>query len=65
MARRLKLKNEIFLLNDTSQQEYIDRIDESWSGALPATLFVKGKNRKFYEHEFTYNDLLKAYNSIK
>lgn len=66
LAKRLKLKNEVFLLNEKSQQVYIDRVDKSWSGALPATLFVnkaKGK-RKFYEKEFTYAELLKTYNSF-
>ncbi len=66
LAKRLKLKNEVFLLNEKSQQVYIDRVDKSWSGALPATLFInksKGK-RVFYEKEFTYAELLKTYNSI-
>lgn len=66
LAKRLKLKNEVFLLNEKSQQVYIDRVDKSWSGALPATIFInrsKGK-REFHEKEFTYAELLKTYNSI-
>lgn len=59
------LKNEVFLLDETDQQEYIDRIDKSWSGAIPATLFVKGKKRKFAETEFTYPSLLKEYQNFK
>ncbi len=65
-AKRLKLKNEVFLLNEKNQQVYIDRIDRNWSGALPASIFInksKGK-REFYEKEFTYPELIKAYNSI-
>ncbi|WP_139377401.1 TlpA disulfide reductase family protein [Daejeonella lutea] len=66
LAKRLKLKNEVFLLNEKSQQVYIDRVDKSWSGALPATLFINKAKRKreFYEKEFTYAELLKTYNSI-
>ncbi len=66
LAKRLKLKSEVFVLNEKSQQLYIDRVDPGWSGALPATLFInksKGK-RKFYEKEFSYAELLKTYNSI-
>ncbi|UJH92157.1 TlpA family protein disulfide reductase [Antarcticibacterium sp. 1MA-6-2] len=59
------LKNEVFLLDETDQQEYIDRIDKSWSGAIPATLFVKGLKRKFTETEFTYPSLLKEYQNFK
>lgn len=55
------LKNEVFLLDEQDQQEYIDKIDKSWSGAIPATLFVNGKKRKFMEQEFTWPQLLSEY----
>lgn len=64
-VRERGLKNEVFLLDETDQQVYIDRIDKSWSGAIPATLFVKGKNRKFIEREFTYPSLLTEYQNFK
>lgn len=37
----------------------IDAIDESWSGAMPATLIVgtKSGNRSFYEKKMTYLEL--------
>lgn len=66
MAKRMKLQSEVFLLNEKSQQVYINRVDKNWSGALPATLFInksKGK-RVFYEKDFTYAELLKTFNSI-
>lgn len=46
-VKRLKLKNEVFLLDETDQQRYIDRIDKTWSGAIPATLFIKVKKENF------------------
>lgn len=61
---RHSLKNEVFLLDEQDQQEYIDRINKEWSGAIPATLFVKGKNKNFLEQEFTYPQLLSEYNKI-
>ena len=64
-VKKRELENEIFLLDETDQQKYIDRIDKSWSGAIPATLFVKGDKRKFIEKEFTYPTLLKEYQQIK
>ncbi|WP_256013088.1 TlpA disulfide reductase family protein [Desertivirga xinjiangensis] len=65
-VRKKQLKNEVFLLNESNAQQYIDRISKEWSGALPATLIVnKQKNvREFYEKEFTYNDLEKIYQSV-
>lgn len=63
-VERHSLKNEVFLLNEQDQQEYIDRISKEWSGAIPATLFVKGKTEKFLEQEFTYPQLLSEYNKF-
>ncbi len=66
-VRRNKLQNEVFLLNETNEQEYIDRISKEWSGALPATLIYNTRNnlRKFYEREFSYPELEKVYQSSK
>jgi len=63
-VKRKKLKNQVFLLNESSPQEYIDRIDPSWSGSIPATLFIKGDKRKFAENEFTYEQLLTEYKKL-
>ena len=56
-----KLQSEVFLLNEKNQQEFINRIDTSWSGALPATLFIKNTKRKFMERDFTYDELVHEY----
>ncbi|MEP7094828.1 MAG: TlpA family protein disulfide reductase [Flavobacterium sp.] len=64
-VKRKNLKNEVFLLNESSPQEYIDRIDPSWSGSIPATIFIKKDKRKFVESEFTYEQLLTEYKNCK
>ena len=38
----------------------IDGIDSSWSGAIPATLLVKGQRRRFIEQEFTNDELIRT-----
>jgi thiol-disulfide isomerase/thioredoxin len=58
------IKNEVFMLNEPDPQVYINRIDTSWSGALPATLMVKEKKRKFFEKDFTYSELLDEYKNF-
>lgn len=63
-VKRKKLKSEVFLLNESSPQEYIDRIDPSWSGSIPATIFIKNDKRKFVESEFTYEQLLTEYKKL-
>lgn len=66
-VKKNRLANEVFLLNENNEQEYIDRISKDWSGALPATLiYNKNKNiRKLYEREFKYTELEKTYQSSK
>jgi thiol-disulfide isomerase/thioredoxin len=63
-VKRKNLKNQVFLLNESNPQEYIDRVDPSWSGSIPATLFIKGDKRKFLENEFTYEQLLTEYKKL-
>ncbi|MVN22905.1 TlpA disulfide reductase family protein [Mucilaginibacter arboris] len=59
--------SEVFLADKSSEQEFIDRIDKNWSGALPGTLVINTKKNlhKFYEQEFTYPELNKLYQNSK
>jgi len=63
--KRNGIKNEVFLLDEEDQQAFINRIDPSWSGALPATLMVRNETRKFFEREFVYSELETEYQKIK
>ena len=64
--RKHKLTNEVFVGNEQKPQDFIYKIDRSWTGSLPATLIVnKSKNiSQFYEKQFTYPELVKAYQLI-
>jgi thiol-disulfide isomerase/thioredoxin len=66
-VKKKGLQNEVYLLNETNQQYYIDKISKDWSGALPATLFVNSKKgaRKLVEKELNYEELVKLYNTYK
>ncbi|RUT71301.1 TlpA family protein disulfide reductase [Flavobacterium cupreum] len=63
-VKRKKLTNPVFLLNESNPQEYIDRIDPSWSGSIPATLFIKNDKKKFMETELTYEQLVTEYKKL-
>lgn len=63
-VKRKNIKSQVFLLNEDDPQKYIDRIDKTWSGSIPATLFIKGVKRKFIESEFTYEQLLTEYKKL-
>ena len=47
------------LLADGKASQWIDRVDSKWSGAIPATLFVKGTKKQFFEKEYHSTEELK------
>lgn len=47
-----KIKSDVVLLADGKANKWIDRVDPEWSGAIPITLVVSGKESTFYETEF-------------
>lgn len=51
------LTNEVIALNDPDANNWIPKIDESWSGAIPATIIFNKDARRFYEQSFTYDEL--------
>ncbi len=54
----------VVLLDDPAQNVWIEKVDSTWSGALPATLVYKGDNRVFIEGPVDYNDLVNAINKV-
>ncbi|SMD33797.1 AhpC/TSA family protein [Reichenbachiella faecimaris] len=62
------IEAKVYLLDETDYNAFIDKVDPSWSGAIPATLMVSKGNtkRKFIEKEFSEDELEKVYlNFIK
>ena len=60
------IKSEVVLLADGKYNSWIDKVDPRWSGAIPITLIIKGKEKLFYEQEFhsmaeIEKELLKLY----
>ena len=59
-----KIQSEVVLLNDVDADAWINKVDPSWSGALPATLIYNAQKRKFFEQSFTYETLLTQLNTF-
>lgn len=55
-----KLRSEVMILDDPDQNNWIPKVSEEWSGAIPATLIYNSNSREFYEQSFTYDELEKA-----
>lgn len=58
------LQSDIVLLDDTKANEWIPKVSEEWTGAIPATVILKGTKQKFYERSFTYEELETEIKSI-
>lgn len=59
-----KIDSEVILLLDDKAVNWIDKVDESWTGSIPATVFYNNDYWEFYEGEFeTYEDIKKIVNS--
>jgi len=54
---REKLQSEVVLLDDPDANAWIPKVDESWSGAIPATIIYNKNKRAFFEQSFTYEEL--------
>ncbi len=46
------LKSRVVILDDPDSNRWIDLIEKSWSGTIPATVFYKEGKRLFFEKEF-------------
>lgn len=54
-----ELDSELVFLDDGKANDWIPKISDNWSGAIPATLIVTDDHRSFYEQSFTFSELEK------
>tara|TARA_R110001632_G_scaffold43376_6_gene110040 strand:+ start:37741 stop:38271 length:531 start_codon:yes stop_codon:yes gene_type:complete len=59
-----KIQSQVIHFDDFNEQVWIPKIDENWSGAIPATIIYNKNKRKFYEQSFTEEELLKELKSF-
>ena len=66
-AARKKLQSEVLILDERNPNEWIDKLEKSWSGAIPATLLINNKNgkRKFIERALHDGELEKLIAEIE
>lgn len=58
--RNKGIQSPVVVLDDPDQNTWIPRVDETWSGAIPATLIYRGAKRQFYEATFSRQSLQEA-----
>ena len=55
--KKEQLKSKVIALNDPDSNAWIPKVDDTWSGAIPATLIYNKNKRQFYEQSFDYDEL--------
>ena len=54
---KYNIKSEVVLLDDPDFNTWINKVDPTWSGGIPATLIYSKKSRSFYEKGFEFEEL--------
>ncbi len=65
-AKKRKFTAPMVWLDETNADYFIPRIDNKWSGSIPATLFINNKTgyRKFIEEQLEEDELEKEVTSL-
>ena len=66
LVKKKNIQSEVVVLADGKASEWIDQVDSSWSGAIPATVIIKNNKRYFYEKSYeSFEELNKEISNIK
>lgn len=66
-VKKKGLKGMVLLLDETDQNAFINKVDPQWSGAIPTTIILTGKERKMIEGKMepqALKALLNKYTSV-
>jgi len=56
-VKKKQLETQVILLDDPYENEWIPKVDTTWTGAIPATLIIHKSGRVFYERAFSKDEL--------
>jgi len=52
-----KLFSKVIALDDADMNTWIPKVNEKWSGSIPATVIYRNNDKRFYEQSFTFEEL--------
>lgn len=61
--RKHEIDSRVLLLDEKNPNRWIDKVDKSWSGAIPASVIYNRNFRQFYEQSFEYEELKEIMNA--
>lgn len=65
--KKKDIKAEVYLLDETDFNAFIDKVDNRWSGAIPASVIFdcSEQEKLFYEKEFKNSELENLVQNLK
>jgi len=54
---RNNVKSRVILLDDPYSNTWIPKVNEKWTGAIPATVVYSSRERLFFQRELNYEEL--------
>lgn len=63
--KKKNIKSKVVVLSEKDPNSWISKVHPNWSGAIPATLLIKGNKAYFYEQSFEYDELVEAVEKAK
>lgn len=60
-VQKRNFKSQVVFLDERNPNDYVNLIESSWSGAIPATIIISGRKKafRFHEGEMEYDELEK------
>ena len=59
-VREHQIDSRVILLDDPHENEWIPKVDPSWSGAIPATWMIRGDEQRFFEKSYSRASLFRT-----
>jgi thiol-disulfide isomerase/thioredoxin len=56
-VKRRGMIPKVLLLDGGNPNNWIDNVSPDWSGAIPATMMMRGETRSFFEREMTFAEM--------
>lgn len=58
-VKERELQSTVWLMDVANANSWINKVDQSWSGTIPASLFLNNQKqlKEFYEKPFSYEEL--------
>lgn len=66
-VKRKKLRSQVAFMDEPNPNDWVNLVSPEWSGAIPATVIVSGRNHKrlFFEKQMSYEELEEKLQTVR